>query len=524
MGEVTVSQCPNCGAPVDAKALSGVDDPKCPYCDHALPVAAQAATPTTISINVPPAVQVGRGVGVAIGLVFGTVGLVIAIIAVVIGLASHSVRHTLSGLTGSSSFHPDGTPVPVANSANFFTLARSGSSESEVLRRVDPIANKVLWSGPPLGTLGQGTPTIVAGPSQVFTVTNSTVVSLDAATGRQEWQASLSNSLASPCGSGCALVVGGRFVTLTKDGVVQALDVSTGSQVWSRRLNSTPRWLEPAGASVLVLDTAAATGGDHVVLVINAASGAARRIAPSCAPDPDTGDATKPTDEGSFLVSPDGTAVTVIITGSSGCVARYRIADGSPVWVTPALSDKNPVPFTLTGNSTAQSATTVLWTNDEPGPTVFGIDAASGAIRQVFSATKASLKPDGVIGSTLIVEVAPTYDSDKPSIVGVDISSGKQRWQLATRVVRSGDSQAVEITPAGPIVASCNSSADSCTFEAVDVQLGTIKSTSVVSASPGSVDQVTGTLTASSWVAAVGWEHVVGLDQKTAAIQWKWPN
>ena len=35
-GKVAVTECPNCGAPVD-RAVVDAADPRCHYCDHALP-------------------------------------------------------------------------------------------------------------------------------------------------------------------------------------------------------------------------------------------------------------------------------------------------------------------------------------------------------------------------------------------------------------------------------------------------------------------------------------------------------
>src|SRR5579862_314627 len=41
-----VTACPNCGAPVDLKAANSSDDPKCPFCQYALPEVAPVQAPT----------------------------------------------------------------------------------------------------------------------------------------------------------------------------------------------------------------------------------------------------------------------------------------------------------------------------------------------------------------------------------------------------------------------------------------------------------------------------------------------
>lgn len=128
------------------------------------------------------------------------------------------------------------------------------------------------------------------------------------------------------------------------------------------------------------------------------------------------------------------------------------------------------------------------------------------------------------MGSTILAQTALEDDSDKPSTVAIDLTTGQQRWLVATRVVKSGDSQELVVTSGNPVIVSCNSDADTCLFEAVDLQAGTIKGSSHVQAEPGSTDEVHVTVTPTSLEAVVGWDHVVGFDPTTAAVQWRWPS
>lgn len=393
-----------------------------------------------------------------------------------------------------------------------------------MVRRVHPSGAKahVVWSSGVLDRSDAGVPVVVAGPSQAIAIYGTTVVALDAPSGQRRWQASLSNRLATPCASHCAVVAAGRLVTLAEDGTVQAFDATSGAQSWSMRLTSTPRWLEVAGEDVLVDQTAATGGPDLSILVISAATGTARTLTPSCPAGPDIPINAGATDEDGLFVSPDGTALTVLVTTSGGCALRYRLADGAMLWRTATDEENAQIPFTLTGESAAQSATTLAWTNDQG---LFALDVATGAIRQLLTIPRSmSFSLRGIVGSTLFVESALESDSDRPATSAYDLASGKQLWQVATRVSRSGDTQALDLSATGPVIVSCSSDADTCVFEAIDTATGTIKGSFRLPAEPGQVDEVHATATTTSLEVVVGWNHIVGLDPTTAAVQWRWPS
>jgi outer membrane protein assembly factor BamB len=523
-GRVTATECPNCGAPIDPVELSKSDDPKCPFCHTAIPTESDAppvepfVLAAPINVNVPAAIKTGRRAGLIVTVV------ILLVVGGIVAAATlgHSGTNSSGGGSGYSTAGAIAVPVG-PSAADFYVVAPKVSAvESEVVRRVDPTTDKVVWSSGVLDQSDSGVPIVVAGPSQALAIFGTTVVALDAATGHQLWQASLSNGLATPCDSQCAVVVGQRLVALTMDGTVQAFDVASGAQSWSMRLDSTPRWLEPAGTNVLVDETAASGGPNLSVLVIDAASGAARTLTPTCPPGPDIPLTAGATDEGGFFVSPDGTALTVLVTTSGGCALRYNLADGALLWRTATDEENTQIPFTLTGETTAQSQSTLVWTNSG---TLFALDTSSGAIRSVLTTTdNTSFTISGIVGSTLIAQSALEDDSDKPATVGIDLTSGKQLWQIATRVVKSGDTQAVELTGSNPVIVSCNSDADTCLFEAVDPLTGTIKGSSLLPSEPGEVDEVQATVTAASLEVVVGWNHVVGFNPTTAAVEWRWPN
>jgi outer membrane protein assembly factor BamB len=447
---------------------------------------------------------------------------VVAPILVVTSAAKKSFKHAFSGLGGGYTLTTPAVPAPGGD--GFFVIAPTRGSGTNVLRRVDPINHRVLWSSTNLNNTSGESADIVAGTNQVFAIFGTTVLALDPNTGRQLWQASLSNGLATPCDSGCAVLVGSRLVALSKDGVVQAFDAATGAQTWSKRLNSTPRWLEAAGSSVLVDDISGA-GPALVVLDIDAQTGTARTIAPSCAPSADPIGPARPTEESELFVSPDGAALTVLIADSSGCVVQYGVSNGSQMWQTPPDQNTARIPFSLTGQSALVDAQNLVWTNDENGGMqVFALNRATGAIRQLVDDKRNNLQLVGIVGTTLVIKATPRFDPQKPATVGVDLATGVQRWQAASRVTVSGDNQGALVTSRSPIIVSCNSNANTCKFEAIDSQTGTVVGSSTVTADPAEQQEVHLVNTPDTLLVTAGWNHVVGVDPATAAIRWSWPS
>jgi outer membrane protein assembly factor BamB len=496
-------------------------DPKCPFCKYGLSIEAPLPPPGAAStvIALRPQVKVkskGRR------LVGWTIVLcVIALVGVPIVIAASAARkamHVFGTYTLTTAV------VPVPGGDGFYAVAPAEGSSTNVLRRVDPIRHKVVWSSSNLDGTDGGDPVVVAGTSQAFVIFGSTVLALDGGTGRQLWQASLSNGLASPCDSDCAVLAGGRLVTLSKDGTVQAFDITTGAQTWSKRLNSTPRWLEAAGPAVLVDDTSG-TGPNLVVLDINAQTGATRTITPSCAPSSDPIGPAAPTEENELFVSPDGTTLTALIADIDGCAVRYNLSNGALVWRTPPEQDSARIPASLTGQSTFLDAHNLVWTNDENGGAeVFALNTANGAIRQLLNDKQDRIQIVGVVGTTLVIQATPQYDPEKPTTVGVDLGTGAVKWRQASRVVTPSDNQGETVTAQAPMIVSCNRDASTCKFEAIDPQTGTVTGSSTVTADPAEQEQVQVVDTSTSLLVTAGWGHVVGIDPGTAAVQWKWPS
>jgi len=530
-----VTACPNCGAPVDLKAANASDDSKCPFCQYALPVEAPPQAPVGTFTPAPGGIFAPAPVTISTGRRSGCAGPIVMIVVVVAigggilaavlaasGSAS-KIGNAIASIAGSSyTVTTPVVPVPGGGAA-FYAIAPSAGSTNNVVRRVDPIGHHVVWSSPVLSTSASDSTTVVAGATEVFAISDDNVVALDPATGHQDWRASLSNGLASPCDSGCAVVAGNDLVALSKDGTVQAFNTATGAQAWSKRLNSTPRWLEAAAGTVLTDDTVGGSGADLDVLAINAATGATHMISPTCPADPDDPEAgpVTPDDESGFFVTPDGTGLVTMITNSPGCVVRNRIADGAVVWRTPPATDSGPIPDSLTGNSILIGAMSLFWTSDAD---VYAATLSTGAVHKLLTDSRDDVTLDGSSGSTLVLTEAPKFDSNEASTAGVNAATGQQLWQIASRVKGDVTTQDVAVSPSGPVVISCNETADTCLFEAVNPTTGTIAGSVTVPADPADTEEVHAVVGTTSLFVTAGWDHVVGIDPTDAAVTWKWPS
>jgi outer membrane protein assembly factor BamB len=491
---IIVTECPECGAPIDPTLIADPDNPSCPFCHTILPTAAEHPRP--IVVTRPPMASPPRPVRRHRGLV-GTIVvlLVVAVAAVVAISVAHAAKIVAGG--GGGDYRIAGPIVPVSAAAgndDVYVLAPDASdTDHVVLRKVDLRTHQTIWSTAGIQDSDGGSADIVAAGSSVVVIAESTVVAFSAATGAQRWQSGLSTPLTSrasfeglpggvaDCLYGCAAELGATLVTLDKDGTVQAFATGNGAQLWSHRLSDTPDWMQPAGGDVAIVS--APQPGDDELLLFDPTTGRERTISPSCGGDGE-GDTAVPSEDGGFFVSPDGKTLSVLVTGSGGCVASYRIADGAIISRTAPDAQNSQIPFTLTGESAVAGAGYVAWTNElGEDRWIFVTGEDGGRVRQLWDtgSEDSTVSLDGAAGGTLVVEVAPSYASDQPAIYGISLSTGRMLWKLPART--AGDdvngNQTVVVTSTGLGIASCQSTADessgTCKLEAVNPATGTIR-------------------------------------------------
>jgi outer membrane protein assembly factor BamB len=500
---IIVTECPQCGAPVSPQLIADPDNPSCPFCHTILPTAAERPRPVAVTSQpyapAPAAARPGRHRGVAASVLV----VFLVAIGVLVALVAEHAGTLAGGAGGDYRIAGPVVPVPASPGNHDFYVLAPGASDTDhvVLRKVDLRTHGTTWSTPAIEIPDGGSGKIVAFGTSVVVIADTTVLSFDASTGKQRWRSSLSNALASrasfeglpgqvaDCVYGCAIGLGTTLVTLDKDGTVQAFGAGNGQQLWSLHLPDTPSWMQPAGGDAAIVS--ARQPGEDQLLLFDPVTGRERTIAPRCAAD-GQGDTAFPSEDGGFFVSSDSRSLTVLVTGSGGCVANYRIADGALLWRTAADADNADIPFTLTGESAFGGSGYVAWTNEVGQERwVFAVSVHGGAVRRVWDAGNESgtTNLDGMIGTTLVAEVAPSYASDQPAIDGVSLASGKLLWALPART--PGDSadgnQTVVVTSTGIGIVSCQSTPDNssgtCKFEGVDPTLGRIMGPVTISSS-----------------------------------------
>lgn len=530
---VSVSECPNCGAPVDPSAIGDPDNPACPFCHAVLPLEPapvapppppyapfqQPFTPAPPTFATPYSRRRRGGVGVALLIVLLAVG---AGVGIPIALL---IKHG-SGL--GRTYLITGAPVPAGTGQVrdvFVTAYDSGSNGPLKLELVDPVKGSVVWSTDGLGENGGSgdDPVIVPAGSEVLTVAATTVDAFNAKTGKRLWHASISNSLDGSCTGRCAAVVGGHLVTLAKDGTLQSFRVATGAQSWRHRFSDTPRWLEPVGSSVGVVTSSGAPSGGNLLALYDPATGRTRTVIPSCGSS--NGNQAVAGDPSEFFVSPDGRSLTVLLAESGGCVARYSLSSGQRLWRSPPDENNKVVPFDLTNESAFATSSVLAWTNSVGSNRwLFTADLRTGAIRRLSNVGSGggSVRIDGVVGTTLVLESAPSYETSKPAVIGFNLDTGRKLWKIASLVASDGDTQQVFVDSHHVLADTCAGQSYSCHFEVINPNLGTIGGSSRVAGDLvpdfGLATEASGSLLASPE------SNLVVINMATAAVEATWHN
>lgn len=498
---VTVTDCPNCGAPITSRDFDDSSTPTCAFCQTVLPtVSDPPAAPAQPDFKFTPFTP---SYGGSFGGV-GTTGLAmrprrakalvwlilmgtLLIVGLSVGLPI-ALKHVSSSIFGD--YQVQGIVVPAASdvtSRDAYVIAPPiATLDSPVLRKVDLHTGQILWSTASLNGGANVDPVVLANGSTAVVIAGTDVYGFSATTGIQLWRASIGYAPVTPSAcmnkSGCALLIGPDMVVLEGNGTLQSLLVKSGKQLWSRKFSDEPTFLEKAGGMAAVVATAKGSSDD--LFLFNPANGAQKNIAPSCASD-GQGDLATAGTSSYYDISPDGTTLTVLIDGSGGCVASYRISDGKLLWRTAPDSENSKIPFILNDGGVTSGSGLIAWTNDDQDSTlIFAVNTKTGAIKGLINAGKQgnTTTLDGIVNGTLVLEQAPSYASDQPAIYGVSVTTGKQLWNDASRVNPAFDwsNQYVAVAPDGLVIASCSSTGGqegSCRIETANPQTGKIIAT-----------------------------------------------
>ena len=345
-------------------------------------------------------------------------------------------------------------------------------------------------------------------------------MALERATGETIWQSSLANNIQTGCPASdpCLQRVGDQVVALTRDGTVQGFAGATGAPLWSRRLNSQPRQFMVNNDQVILVDND--DGNRAVVLVVNGVNGdLIYELQPACTfPNIEM----RPHSSDQYLVTPDGTALLVVSSGSYACAWRYSLMDGALTWSYISPGTNGPLPFAWSMSSLTIADPVIYFIKEESDDVqIYALDSQiQGATPQLFYTIQdyelTVLYP---LGDLLLVSAQPSYATDEVELWAIDRNTGERRWQRKLETTHTFDDRVTRPTDQGVFVAVCYWDVDQCRFEVLDIATGT---------SQGQVRQETdGSYTGVAWLGNQGFLTIDGklyaIDLTTAAVEYTWP-
>jgi outer membrane protein assembly factor BamB len=365
--------------------------------------------------------------------------------------------------------------------------------------------------------------------THIYIADGATLMALDRNSGKTLWQSSLANNLQTGCDSAnsCLQHVSAPgkegdkkeelVVSLARDGTMQAFAGANGAPAWSRRLNSQPRQFMVNGNQVIVVDN----DDDNwaVVLVLNAGSGELLyQLQPGC---DFNGFNMRPHASDEFLVTPDGSSLLIVGSGTYTCAWRYNLGDGSLAWQYQSPDVVGPLPFSWSSSSLAFADPILYFTNDEDGVQIYALDTQTeGAEPQsIYQIKGYALTLQYTLGDLLLVSATPSYATDEVELWALDRKTGERRWQHKLGTTHTFDEWVTHPADKGIFVSVCSWNDDNCRFQVLDTNTG---------ASGGEVsEKASNSYNGAGWLGNQGYLTIDGqlyaIDLNTAQIKYTWP-
>ncbi len=531
--QLSVMQCPKCGAPVEMVA----DEVKCSYCGtklkHQHPQV-QERVVERIVVQQAPAYEAPRYApsryvaprrrGSALGSLFSVMltTLIIGTVLYYIALSEGDI----SAITGKAFELPpyvykNAVLLPRAEDAaqNFVVRATDLNASKTYVTAVDGATLSTLWKGPLLNKDTATQTPLLSANGFVYVVDQTTLMALDATSGAVTWQVSLATGLPVSCRPACLALYGHDVVALNKDGTLQSFDAESGKPAWSKRLNTTPPGILDAAGRVVVMDQTQQGGGDNVVLVIDPASGAVQKLTPACSIDNIR--MTLATSD-NMAVTSDGKALITVYSWSSLCIQRWDIASNKQVWSTIVSTQQMSV-FFVTSENRLMTADAMFLTGDS-GRTgwVASVDMKNGKVQRFDEDKRYKLTFQGVSAGILIVSAVPDYDNQTTELWGLDVATGERQWQYVLRTKGILPSWLTHLGIGGLAVVQCVRDEKTCSLDVLDVHTGVGSETLTLPRT-----QPYGNLDGASWSGNLGYITISGqvhvVDTASLAQHSVWP-
>ena len=503
---LSASRCPECGAPVDWRSIPpDQSQVECEYCGTLIRVPGRSPRPKPE----PTVIVAGAGAppGAGCSWVSALVGLLVVGVVVVLFIANTSIPRldqVTVAVVEEAFPNQNGEPAAVTRSPGAFNplpmisqalavkvrlasrpylLANNDQlgvqmvvfafqDEGSILIGFDPTQRREGWRSPLLSgsyyEMG-----IASDAQRVYVADGAKLLALNRSDGRVAWQTSLANNLQTSCpeSAPCLQMVGEQLVALARDGTLQGFVGATGAPLWSRRLNSTPRQLLHAGSKVLAIDSN--PRNEAVVQALDGATGDPLfELTPACEAGA-FGANAHISDQ--FVVTPDGTALLVLGSGTYACAWRYSLEDGSLGWVYDPREVDTILPFTWSLGTFVLDDAVVYYTDETGDPAqIWALDtmADEPPAAPLYTADQVELSLVRVTGDLLLAAAAPTYATDELELWAVDRTTGSRLWQRRLETTHSFDEWRVDPTDAGLFVAVCHWNEEDCRFMVLDPATG----------------------------------------------------
>jgi len=428
--EAVVFYCPSCGASIAMHGDQGI----CAFCGTAIerPKSAQPPRPARPPQSEPP---VWTGASVTItranlakprrgGSCLGTLIVLLIVIGAAFGIGAALMGERL------------------------FTVISSGSGQ---LSKIPAVLNQ-LKLGPitkmaaVLPRDGKGDDLLV----YAYGIGDSryTVALIDGASHAARWQ-SQPLSKDAPQGN---LVAGQGMIYITDQDHLLALRQNDGKLAWSKRLSDNTRKLPVAGDRLVTTQPSQEKEGTIIAFLDPASGKPALQLDPHC-PQPNTfSELERPRSDTPFLFSADAKTMYTMYGFFSQCAQSFDLSNGETRWE--VMMERNMVPSSWY-NNTALVTDQALYVNQDH--MIWALDTADGSIRTLIEDKEYNLRPLARRDNILIVLAAPTWDSQRQALWGLDVATGARRWQepLQAHDLRQGSSSGDwdwQLTPKGLVL------------------------------------------------------------------------
>lgn len=309
---------------------------------------------------------------------------------------------------------PSGSGAPDIVSAFY-----NATDDTRLIGFVDADKGKLVWQAEAYSSAHYFN-ALARDGEKVYAADDTDLLAYQMSDGSLAWRTSMPDRV--NYSDSVLLAVDGRVIAFGADQIIRAYDAASGEFVWERVVDSYDRTLRLIEGSLMVVDYVG-DSYDFGLFFLDPQTGAEQRVlSPACAYS----------DYNSITPEPDSPLLYEASTGSiyfissdySGCVQRFDIATGQPLW---EYRPENSFSFSPFGIRTLETETTIFFnTNDQ----LLAVDKATGSVQTLLTDENNEFLPLAVSGDTLIVRVRRTRGTEKFILMGVNASTGAQLWQM----------------------------------------------------------------------------------------------